>query len=152
MASWRCSKGEWCWINSLFPVMETILLFFLSLSRHPPMNIMFAMNVQNYLSILDLLKIRFQFQNQSVWAGHKSILERRLLMSSTLYDKKVKKSNLLLCEFCLQERGRSKNFKNTFRLKWHVSNQHLEEIPNWVLSISVNILLRNISLTKILFL
>jgi len=33
----------------------------------------------------------------------------------------------LFCNFCVEEKGKSKNFKTTYRLKYHVSRNHKED-------------------------
>jgi len=48
-------------------------------------------------------------------------------VESLIKDTKI---GLLLCNFCVKEKKRSRNFKTTFHLKWHISHNHLEEIPN----------------------
>lgn len=34
----------------------------------------------------------------------------------------------LLCYFCKQEKGKSRNFRSTYSLKYHVSTNHKDEI------------------------
>jgi len=56
----------------------------------------------------------------------------KIRIGDTLYKLesqiKVKRQGLLLCNFCVQEKNRSANYKTTHRLKIHVTQNHSWEI------------------------
>ncbi len=47
-----------------------------------------------------------------------------MIMVSTVIPIKFSKNGLILCQLCINFKGRSKRFSSTRALKWHVTHHH----------------------------